>query len=123
MKSSMSYDKNFNKRVKTKLKGYVTRSDINALENFAKEGVYALSKATPSKTGETASSWYYDIVEEKNKTSIIWCNSHVENGVNIAVVLDSGHATQSGSWVKGYDYIESAIAPIREKIEDYLNNK
>ena len=123
MSSSMSYDKNFNKRIKTKLKRYITRSDIIALNNFAKEGVDALSKATPSRTGETASSWYYEIIEEKNKTSIVWCNSHVEKGVNIAVILDSGHATQSGSWVKGYDYIESAIAPIREKIEKYLNNK
>ncbi len=123
MGSSMSYDKNFNNRIKTRLKGYVTRSDIQMLKNFAEEGVRALSDATPSKTGATASSWYYEIVEEKDKVTIIWCNSHVEDGVNIAVVLDSGHVTQSGSWVKGYDYIGSAIGPIREEIEEYLNNR
>lgn len=123
MSYSMSYDKNFSSKIKSKMKGYVTRSDISMLEKFAEEGVRALSDATPTKTGETASSWYYDIEEDENTVSIIWCNSHVEDGVNIAVVLDSGHATQSGSWVKGYDYIESAICPIREKIESYLNNK
>ena len=40
------------------MKGYVTRSDISMLEKFAEEGVRALSDATPTKTGETAGSWY-----------------------------------------------------------------
>lgn len=123
MQKSMSYDKNFNKRVKDKLKGNVARRDFGELEKFAKEGVIALSNATPSKTGLTASSWYYEIVEEDDKISIIWCNKHVEDGVNIAVILDSGHVTKSGSWVNGYNYIDSAIEPIKEKIKAYINSK
>ena len=123
MKPTMSYDKNFNKRVKSRLKGKVTRSDIKILEKYAEEGVQALSNATPNKTGLTSSSWYYEIINENEKITIIFCNSHVEDGVNIAVVLDSGHVSRSGSWVKGYNYIDNAIEPIRKKIENYINNK
>ena len=123
MKPTMSYDRNFNQRVKKKLKGKITRSDIQILRGFAEKGVVALSNATPNKTGLTASSWYYEILEEKEKTTIIWCNSHIENGVNIAVILDSGHVSRSGSWVNGYNYIYNAINPIKKEIEEYLNNK
>lgn len=123
MKTTMSYDKNFNTRLKKKLKGKITRSDIQILEGYAKEGVIALSNATPNKTGLTSSSWYYEIIKEDDKTSIIWCNSHVEDGVNIAVVLDSGHVSRSGSWVNGYNYIYNAINPIIKEIYEYLNNK
>ena len=121
MKGSMSYNKGFNKKIKRKLKKNVAHRDIKILEKFAEEGVIALSNATPSKTGLTASSWYYEIVEEENRISIIWCNKHVENGVNIAVILDSGHVTKNGSWVAGYNYIDSAIDPIKDKIKRYIN--
>ena len=86
------------------------------LEKYAKAGLDALKAATPKATGLTASSWYYEIVCEKGRSEIRYCNSNIQNGVPIAVILQNGHATRNGSWVQGVDYIDPAIRPVFEKI-------
>ena len=45
-------------------------------------------------------------------------NSHVNKGVPIAVILQYGHGTGTGGWVRGRDYINPAIQPIFDKIAD-----
>jgi hypothetical protein len=79
-------------------------------------GVNALAAATPVDTGITASSWDYTIVEEDGKTSIIWTNSNVVKGQNIAVILNYGHGTRNGGYVVGRNYIEPALAPVFDEI-------
>lgn len=86
------------------------------LDKYGKEGVAALSAATPVRTGETANSWYYRIREEKGKVSIDFCNSNIQNGIPIAIILQYGHGTNNGGWVEGRDYINPAIQPIFDKI-------
>ena len=86
------------------------------LEAYGMLGVKALSEATPIRTGETAASWYYRIIRKKDTVIIEWDNSHVNNGVNIAVILQFGHGTGTGGFVQGIDYINPALAPVFDEI-------
>ena len=95
------------------MKEVVKLGDLN---RYGREGVRALSAATPVDSGETASSWSYDIIREDGRTSIVFSNSNIQNGVPIAIILQYGHATRNGGWIEGRDYINPAIQPIFDKI-------
>lgn len=88
------------------------------LEKYARAGVAALASATPVDTGLTATSWDYEIRKEKNKISIYWTNSNIQNGVPIAIILQYGHGTNNGGYVQGRDYINPAIQPIFDEIAE-----
>lgn len=88
------------------------------LEKYAAMGVKALSEATPTDTGLTASSWYSDIERTKDTITISFNNSHINKGVPIAIILQYGHATRNGGWVEGVDYINPALKPIFDKLAD-----
>lgn len=90
----------------------------NVLEKYAIEGVSALSANTPIDTGETAASWSYEIIKKGSGISIVWNNSNVQNGVNIALILQYGHGTGTGGYVVGIDYINPALKPIFDKMAD-----
>lgn len=89
---------------------------IGELDRYGREGVAALSAATPKDTGLTASSWYYKIERNSGSISISFHNSNIQNGVPIAIILQYGHGTGNGGWVQGRDYINPAIQPIFDKI-------
>lgn len=89
---------------------------LGDLDKYGREGVAALASATPIDSGETASSWYYEIEHRNGRASIKFCNSNIQNGVPIAVILQYGHGTGTGGWVEGRDYINPAIRPIFDKI-------
>lgn len=102
--------------VETMFKRVNKRSYIQTLKKYGQAGVEALSVATPISSGETAASWNYEIVENRGGYSIYWTNSHENQGVNIAVILQYGHGTGTGGYVKGIDYINPAIRPIFNEI-------
>ena len=89
---------------------------VSVLDKYGREGVAALSSATPVDSGETANSWYYEIDHSNGSASITFCNSHVNKNVPIAIILQYGHGTGTGGWVEGRDYINPAIQPIFDKI-------
>lgn len=89
---------------------------VKDLDKFGKKGVEALKSVTPINTGLTSNSWYYEIIEENNSTKINFCNSNIQNGVPIAIILQYGHGTRNGGWVEGRDYINPAIQPIFDAI-------
>lgn len=91
---------------------------LSALDKYGAEGVAALSSATPVDSGKTASSWYYKIEQNKNVATITFCNSNINQGVPIAIILQYGHGTNNGGWVQGRDYINPAIQPVFDKIAD-----
>lgn len=96
-----------------KLKEY----DFTAkLEKCGKEGVAALAAATPKDTGLTSQSWEYEIKQTENTVTVTFSNTNIQNGVPIAIILQYGHATPSGYWVEGTDYINPALKPVFEKI-------
>ena len=89
---------------------------LGALDKYGREGVAALASATPVDSGETAKSWSYEIVHENGRSTINFCNSNINQGVPIAIILQYGHGTGTGGWVEGQDYINPAIQPIFDKI-------
>ena len=89
---------------------------LSALDKYGREGVAALSSATPVESGKTADSWFYEIERKKGSATIVFKNSNVNNGVPIAIILQYGHGTGTGGWVEGRDYINPAIQPIFDKI-------
>lgn len=106
----------------SKLNRYLERvkevAKIGILDKYGRAGVEALSSATPTDTGLTASSWYYKIERTKTSATIQFLNSNINDGVPIAVILQYGHGTGTGGWVEGRDYINPAIQPIFDKIAD-----
>ena len=86
------------------------------LRHFGEKGVDALKAATPRDSGKTAESWSYEIVEEPGRIAIYWRNSNVVKGVNIAIILQYGHATRNGGFVEGIDYINPAIKPLFQQM-------
>lgn len=89
---------------------------IGDLDKYGREGVAALSSATPVRTGLTANSWYYEIKHQNGSVSITFNNSNVNKGVPIAIILQYGHGTRNGGWVQGRDYINPAIQPVFDRI-------
>lgn len=85
---------------------------MNVLTEYGARGVNALREATPVDTGITRDSWYYEIKQGRNKTTINWCNRNVNDGVVIAAILQYGHGTSSGAYVEGTDYINPAMKVI-----------
>lgn len=92
--------------------------NIRDLHKYGKAGVAALASATPVDSGETASSWNYEIERNNGSITISFYNTNVQNGVPIAIILQYGHGTRNGGWVQGRDYINPAIQPIFDKIAD-----
>ena len=90
----------------------------SALKSLAQEGVRALSEATPLDSGRAATSWGYEITRSRTSTSITWTNSDVENGFPVAIMLQYGHGTRNGGYVRGRDYINPAMQPVFDKIAE-----
>lgn len=91
---------------------------FNALEGYAQRGVAALAAETPAESGLTAASWNYLVEKVGGNYTIWWTNSHVdESGTPIAIMLQFGHGTGTGGYVQGRDYINPAIRPIFDEIE------
>lgn len=91
---------------------------IGDLDRFGREGVQALSSATPRDTSLTASAWDYSIERSSNRVSISFNNTNIQNGVPIAIILQYGHGTRNGGYVQGRDYINPAIQPIFDKMAE-----
>lgn len=89
---------------------------LGELDKYGKMGVEALTNATPMDTGNTANSWNYKIVRDSGTTSIVWSNGNIQDGCNIAVLLQYGHTSRDGYWVEGIDYINPALKPVFDEI-------
>ena len=79
-------------------------------------GIAALSAATPVDEGKTASAWTYEVVRHRGYFAIHWSNTHVNDGIPVAVLLQYGHGTRNGGYVQGTDYINPALKPIFDQI-------
>lgn len=86
------------------------------LEKAGRDGVAALSEATPRDSGLAASSWDYLIEKTRTGVSIVWTNSDVESGFPVAIMLQYGYSTGTGGYVAGQDYINPALRPVMDRI-------
>ena len=94
------------------LKKAIRADYLRILNEYGRRGVMALSSATPVDSGLTASSWDYEIKVSRNAFYINWTNSHIVDGVPIAIIIQYGHATKNGGYVEARDYINPAMKPI-----------
>lgn len=94
---------------------------IGKLDSYGREGVNALSMATPVKTGKTAASWRYEVTNDNGRLTLSWVNDNVSSdGTPIVVYIQYGHGTRQGGYVRGTDFINPTIKPIFDKIADDL---
>lgn len=102
------------------LKNFKIQRFRNILNDAGRMGVAALSEATPTRTGKTASSWEYSISETSTGMTVTWHNTNVNAGVPIAIILQYGHGTGTGGFVEGIDYVNPAIKPVFDKIAEKI---
>jgi hypothetical protein len=100
------------------LKRMQKREHLTPLAKYGPIGVAALAAATPADSSDTASSWYFEIVDKPGYFAIHWLNSNVEDPgrIPVAVLIQYGHGTRNGGYVQGRDYINPALAPIFDQI-------
>lgn len=85
------------------------------LNKYGEMGVAYLELYTPKRTGLTSKSWSYDIKWGYDGTiELQFNNSNIQQGQNIALILQLGHATAGGGYFQGIDYINPALKPVFE---------
>lgn len=91
-------------------------SSMTILQKYGEAGVKALASATPTESGTTAAAWSFEIVQNRGGYSVFWKNSNINQGVNIALILQYGHGTGTGGYVHGIDYINPALRPVFDQM-------
>lgn len=108
------------------------------LEHAADLALEEFIKASP--TDDIANNWSYSITTERNKTIITFnntadivthfhYNAHgnldeaAKSDVNVAIIIDSGHATGDGKWIEGKHYLHDATNNACAAITDYLRKE
>lgn len=110
-KGDWSKTESWLKRIKT------MKNARQVLDRYGREGVAALSAATPVDTGETASSWSYSVEQTADSVALVFTNnSKTITGIPIAILLQYGHGNGRGGYVQGRDYINPAVRPIFDEI-------
>lgn len=87
-------------------------------EAIAQECIEKLKAVTPKDTGLTSRSWTYVVERFKRSVKITISNTNIQNGVNVALILEYGHATRNGTWIEGKNYIAPVIL---ESYNEILN--
>lgn len=96
---------------------------FSALDSYGQQGVEALRNATPEDTGLTAASWGYVLTNENDIWSLQWTNTSMAGGTPVVILLQYGHATGNGGYIRGYDFINPAVQPIFDDIADSVWKK
>lgn len=112
---TFNHDGSFN-NIESFLKSMSKFDATSILNRHGQRGVDALASATPKDSGVAASSWGYEVITTRGRTTITWTNSNVENGFPVVIMLQYGHGTGTGGYVQGRDFINPAIKPIFDEI-------
>lgn len=99
------------------LRRIISGQIYNAINAIAQEGTNALRDSTPKDSSQTANSWTHE-VRIGSVVEVVWYNTNIENGFPVAIMLQYGHGTGTGGYVRGRDYINPAIKPVFDKIAD-----
>lgn len=102
------------------LRGIGQKRYARVLPSYGDRGVAALAKATPVDTGATAAAWRYEIEDQNGEIRLTFHNDNVQDGVNIALIVNYGHATSNGGWVEGREFIEPALREVFDELADEM---
>lgn len=114
---TVSYKGDLKKTVKY-LKSSRKVIKMKDVEYFAQLCVERLKDATPVDTGLTQSSWEYSIERDRNNVIVNIDNTNIQNGINIAILIDTGHATRDGRYIPGLQFISPIINNTFKEIID-----
>lgn len=107
-------------KLETWAQSELNKDDTAFLAGIGASGVNALSINTPKDSGQTASSWRFELSKSNSVYDLRWYNDAYPNlGVNVAIMLQYGHGTGTGGWVPGRDYINPALKPLYSKVSDF----
>lgn len=106
---------NFKKTTEFLVKTKKALSEID-LARYGELALQSLKDATPTQTGLTAESWFYTVKKTSTGQTLAFHNSNVQNDIPVVILLQYGHATPSGVWVEGVDFINPALEPIIQYI-------
>ncbi len=108
------------KHEKTKrfLKALQENKYFSILDKYGRRGVDALQRATPVDTGLTAGSWGYEIHTSKDSAYLYFVNDNIVDGIPVAILIQYGHGTRGGAYVRGRDYINPAIQPVFDELAE-----
>lgn len=82
------------------------------LKQYGEKGILELYLNTPVDTGRLRDSWYYKYFINEDQIRLVFYNSDIEGGSPVAILVQYGHATNSGAYVEGIDYINPALRDI-----------
>ena len=102
------------------LKAVGKNNFMQRIESLANLGVTALALNTPVDSGATASSWSFEIEYDNSSLRINWVNNHTPNGFPVAIMLQYGHGTGTGGYVRGRDFINPTMQPVFDYIADQV---
>ena len=111
------------RKLRKVLENIANKNPSGILEKYGRMGVEALRANTPTDTGKTAASWNYNVKQTGSGYQIEFNNTHINKNVNIALILQLGHGTGTGGYVRGIDYINPAMQPVFEKMATDLYNE
>lgn len=114
------------KETKNFLKEFIdTYRTRTLMDSYGRKIVHALQEATPKRTGETASSWFYEIVEKESTISLEIRNSKMGNDgkTPVAILIQMGHGTRTGGYVPPIDYINPVIEPLFDELSNKLASR
>lgn len=104
-------DKFFKKSIKI--------SNFENIIPIAENCIRQLKEATPKDSGLTAESWRYKIIKRKGYQGLLFENTNIQNGINVALLLEYGHVSRGGTWVEGNHF----VTPTTKKAYDEILNK
>lgn len=104
----------------TWLKKLAHKDFSHQVERAGREGRDALSAATPVRTGLTAASWDYELANTATGSRLVWKNTNMNKGLNVAVLIDCGHGKRGGGYVPGKHFIKPTLQPIVKDLEEQI---
>lgn len=93
------------------------------LDHYGKKGVEALQNNTPVYTGLLKSSWSYKIEKEDDNYRLVWVNDDIEQGNNVALLIQYGFVTNTGYRVQAKDYINPALKGVYKELKRELESE
>lgn len=111
---SGSYDK-----TKNFLRAFLEINRLRSLfDQYGQRIVAELSANTPKRTGETAASWSYEVVQDESSLSLEIHNSKMgdDGKTPVALLIRMGHGTRTGGYVPPNDYINPVVQPLFDEL-------